>query len=72
MIGRFQIEAAKETGQTIIAGMGELHIDIIKRRLRDEYGVEAYLGPLQVSIVLLISFGKTVFAWRFIFIKNNQ
>ena len=29
--------------------MGELHIDIIKRRLLDEFDVEVYLGPLQVS-----------------------
>ena len=29
--------------------MGELHIDIIKRRLLDEFDVEAYLGPLQVQ-----------------------
>ena len=37
-----------ETGQTIIRGMGELHLDIIVDRLRREYGVEANVGRPQV------------------------
>ncbi|XP_012272138.1 ribosome-releasing factor 2, mitochondrial [Orussus abietinus] len=38
-----------ETGQTILAGMGELHIDIIKERIKTEYGIEVDLGPLQIA-----------------------
>jgi elongation factor G len=37
-----------ETGQTIIRGMGELHLDIMVDRLRREYGVEAHVGRPQV------------------------
>lgn len=35
--------------QTILCGMGELHIDIIHDRIRREYGIETHLGPLQVA-----------------------
>ena len=38
-----------ETGQTIIAGMGELHLDIIVDRMRREFNVEANVGAPQVS-----------------------
>jgi elongation factor G len=38
----------KDTSQMILAGMGELHLEVIKHRLEKEYGVDAYLGPLQV------------------------
>ena len=38
-----------ETGQTILAGMGELHIDIIKERIRSEYKIDAELGELQIA-----------------------
>ncbi len=38
-----------ETGQTILSGMGELHLDIIEDRIQKEYGVEAQLGPLQIA-----------------------
>ena len=38
-----------ETGQTIIAGMGELHLDIIVDRMKREYGVVANVGAPQVS-----------------------
>ncbi|QHI95710.1 elongation factor G [Aristophania vespae] len=39
----------QETGQTILSGMGELHLDIIIDRLRREYGVEADVGAPQVA-----------------------
>lgn len=39
----------EETGQTVLSGMGELHIDIIKDRIQKEYKVECDLGPLQVT-----------------------
>lgn len=35
--------------QTILCGMGELHIEIIHDRIRREYGIETDLGPLQVA-----------------------
>ncbi|MDQ9780506.1 elongation factor G, partial [Acinetobacter baumannii] len=39
----------EETGQTIIAGMGELHLDIIVDRLKREFNVEANIGKPRVS-----------------------
>jgi elongation factor G len=39
----------EESGQTIISGMGELHLDIIVDRMRREFGVEANVGAPQVS-----------------------
>lgn len=45
----FQTETNVETGQTIIAGMGELHLDIIVDRLKREFKVEANIGAPQVS-----------------------
>lgn len=35
--------------QTVLCGMGELHIEIIHDRIKREYGLETYLGPLQVA-----------------------
>ncbi|MCU9936738.1 elongation factor G [Mycoplasmopsis cynos] len=45
----FRTYTDDETGQTIIAGMGELHLDIIVDRLRREFGVQAKVGAPQVS-----------------------
>lgn len=45
----FQVETDDETGQTTIAGMGELHLEIIVDRLRREFKVEANVGAPQVS-----------------------
>ncbi|MRH44831.1 elongation factor G [Aquibacillus halophilus] len=45
----FKTETNPETGQTIIAGMGELHLDIIVDRMRREFKVEANVGAPQVS-----------------------
>ena len=45
----FRARTDIETGQTIIAGMGELHLDIIVDRLRREFNVEANIGKPQVS-----------------------
>lgn len=44
-----QLKTDQETGQTILSGMGELHLDIIVDRLRREYGVEANVGAPQVA-----------------------
>ncbi len=45
----FQVETNEETGQTIIRGMGELHLDIILDRLRREFKVECNQGRPQVT-----------------------
>ena len=45
----FQVETNEETGQTIIRGMGELHLDIIIDRLRREFNVECNQGQPQVT-----------------------
>ncbi len=45
----FQVNLDKETGQTIIAGMGELHLDVLVDRMRREFKVEANVGKPQVA-----------------------
>jgi elongation factor G len=45
----FRVYTDQETGQTIISGMGELHLEIIVDRLRREFGVEANIGRPQVA-----------------------
>src|SRR5690606_577042 len=45
----FKVSTDEETGQTLIAGMGELHLEIIVDRLRREFKVEANVGAPQVS-----------------------
>ncbi len=45
----FRVHTDEESGQTIIAGMGELHLDIIVDRMRREFDVEANVGAPQVS-----------------------
>ncbi|GEP19799.1 elongation factor G [Pediococcus argentinicus] len=45
----FRAETNPETGETIIAGMGELHLDIIVDRMKREFNVEATIGAPQVS-----------------------
>ena len=45
----FRVSSDQETGQTIISGMGELHLDIIVDRLRREFKVEAKSGRPQIS-----------------------
>ena len=51
----FQVETNEETGQTIIRGMGELHLDIIVDRLRREFKVECNQGRPQVTYKEAIS-----------------
>jgi len=45
----FRVETDEETGQTIISGMGELHLDIIVDRMKREFSVEANVGAPQVA-----------------------
>ncbi|NXU62198.1 RRF2M factor, partial [Horornis vulcanius] len=44
-----KVKPDPDTGQTILCGMGELHIEIIHDRIKREYGIETYLGPLQIA-----------------------
>ncbi|MFA5665415.1 MAG: elongation factor G [Candidatus Cloacimonadaceae bacterium] len=45
----FKVRVDKDTGQTLISGMGELHLDIIVDRIKREFGVHANVGNPQVS-----------------------
>lgn len=45
----FRVKTDEESGQTIISGMGELHLDIIVDRMRREFNVEANVGKPQVA-----------------------
>ncbi|MGD9661201.1 MAG: elongation factor G [Porticoccaceae bacterium] len=45
----FKVKTDEETGQTIISGMGELHLDIIVDRMRREFNVDANIGKPQVA-----------------------
>ena len=45
----FRYKTHPETGQTVISGMGELHLDVLVRRMKDEFNVEANIGRPQVA-----------------------
>ena len=45
----FKVHTDHETGQTVIAGMGELHLDVLVDRMKREFGVEANIGQPQVA-----------------------
>ena len=45
----FRVRSDEESGQTIISGMGELHLDVLVDRMRREFGVEANIGKPQVA-----------------------
>ena len=53
-----QLEVDQETGQTVLKGMGELHLEVTIDRMRTELGVEANMGKPRVSF--REAFGKTV------------
>ncbi len=44
----FRVRSDEDTGQTIISGMGELHLEVLTHRLEHEYGVEVHVGRPQV------------------------
>ncbi|MGU0057334.1 hypothetical protein ACVXG7_26570 [Enterobacter hormaechei] len=45
----FRLHTDEKTGQTIISGLGELHLEIIVDRMKREFGVEANIGRPQVT-----------------------
>ncbi len=45
----FRVNSDEESGQTIISGMGELHLDVIVDRMKREFDVEANIGKPQVA-----------------------
>src|SRR5205085_6271278 len=45
----FRVRTDEESGQTIISGMGELHLEILVDRMKREFGVEANVGAPQVA-----------------------
>src|SRR5699024_2315123 len=47
----FRVQTDEETGQTIISGMGELHLDILVDRMSREFGVDAHIGKDRKSVV---------------------
>jgi elongation factor G len=51
----FQVRSDEETGQTLICGMGELHLDILVDRMKREFGVSANIGKPQVAYKETIS-----------------
>jgi elongation factor G len=60
----FQVSTDHETGQTIIAGMGELHLEIIVDRMKREFSVEANVGKPQVAYretITAAAAGKEIF-----------
>ena len=44
-----RVEVDPDTAQTVLSGMGELHLEIIKDRIQKEYKVDVDLGPLMIS-----------------------
>ncbi|WP_150238466.1 elongation factor G [Nocardiopsis quinghaiensis] len=45
----FQVATDEQTGQTVISGMGELHLEVLVNRMRDDFKVEANIGKPQVA-----------------------
>ena len=64
----FTVKSDAETGQTVISGLGELHLDIIVDRLRREFGVEINQGAPQVNYKETIT---TTVQWREVFKKQT-
>lgn len=54
-----QVKLDEETGQTILGGMGELHLEIVRDRILKEYRVEAYTGPLMIAYKETITSGAS-------------
>lgn len=56
----FVVTVDEETGQTLMSGMGELHLDIIKERLRAEYKLDPTIGAMRVAYLESASVGVSV------------
>ncbi|WP_425411371.1 elongation factor G [Longispora albida] len=65
----FQVKTDEETGQTVISGMGELHLDILVDRMRREFNVEANIGKPQVAYRETIR--KTVDKYEYVHKKQT-
>ena len=65
----FTVHTDEQSGQTIISGMGELHLDIIIDRLKREFKVECNQGKPQVNYKEAIT--KTVEGWREVYKKQS-
>src|SRR5260370_4980276 len=65
----FRVHTDEESGQTIISGMGELHLEILVDRMKREFGVEASVGKPQVAYRETIR--KTVESVEGKFIKQS-
>ncbi len=65
----FTVRTDEQSGQTIISGMGELHLDIIIDRLKREFKVECNQGKPQVNYKEAIT--KTVSGWREVYKKQS-
>jgi elongation factor G len=63
----FQVSLDDETGQTILAGMGELHLEVLVNRMKSDYKVEANIGKPQVAYRETIT--KTVEKYEYVIIK---
>ena len=62
----FRVHTDDETGQTIISGMGELHLEVLVDRLRREFGVDANIGRPQVSYRETIRAASTKVEGKFV------
>jgi elongation factor G len=62
----FQVQQDGETGQTVVAGMGELHLEVLLERLRREYGVQVRMGKPRVTYKETISRPVIAVEGRFI------
>jgi len=61
----FQVKVDEQTGQTLISGMGELHLEVLIDRMRREFGVQAHVGRHQVAYRETIT-KKAVVETRFV------
>lgn len=67
----FRVGLDPDSGQTIISGMGELHLDIYVERLKREYKVEATVGKPQVGLAFLFLSFALAFFWRKSFLEEG-